>query len=114
MKMKNPLADALATLSISTIPFISLGMIGNPLVLNISLAIGGISLLCLVIVAMVGIKREISCPVFTKIIGQMLFPYLLILSSMILNIKGIDDYIGLSIALIYIIIVLWRNLKKNN
>lgn len=95
---RNSLSEICSEILAATLPFITVGFLGNSLILYISLTIGIIALLGLGICII--LKNKLSAYRLEKIQPQdFSLPYAIALSSAILSNHGIDANIGYWVAL---------------
>lgn len=110
---RQSLGAVCANILAATLPFITLGLLGESLVLYISIFIGVVSLTGLLICTV--LKRTHKVPyVITSIIDDLSLPYAITLSSLILKNKGIDFVIGLWVALILCVLILISKFADNH
>lgn len=94
--------DSAAKLLSAMLPLITIGMLGMRELLWISVTIGVLSVAVMITRIALILKKKIAVSdssVFARIVWNLLgLPYALVLSSLILMIKGMDVSIGLWIA----------------
>lgn len=99
---EDSIAEGTAKLMAASMPFITIGLLGNPTVTYISVATGLVAMIALIIRVslLMANKRGITRDnIFNNIIGDLLsFPYAIALSSAILMTNGIDATSGLWFA----------------
>ena len=95
-------ADALSTGMIATIPFITIGILGHPIVLYISASLG-ILLLCTFLIRFTVTLRKDNAvrseTWITELVSELSLPYMFSLSSLILIDNGLDASAGLWFSL---------------
>ena len=98
MFSRNSLSNICAEIIGATIPFMTIGFLGDRIVLYISLTVGIVALLCLVLSILLQYKIPICR--FTKVQPQdFSYPYVIALSTAILKSHGIDASFGYWFAL---------------
>lgn len=92
--LKDAIIVSLARILVATLPFVTLGMLGNDIVLYVSLAVGMLALAALVVraISLSGKRHEIvDGDSFGECVDDLLsFPYAITLSSTILALNGVD------------------------
>lgn len=96
---KNPFTDACASIAAAVFPFVTLGFLGNRVVLYVSLFVGVVALCGLVC----GLLFKDKCASWMQhcnmTLRDLMFPYAFALSALILEQNGIDATLGLWFAL---------------
>lgn len=105
----NSLGDLCSAITAATLPFITLGFLGDNVVLYISISIGILSLIGLVLSMLCKNNKRAYC-LLKPLFKDFSLPYALTLSSLILKNNGIDATIGLWISAILCILTVLTNL----
>lgn len=102
----NQFADTCSNIMVATLPFITVGMLGNPVVLYISTAVGGIFLIGFLysLISRKCISATLSDKMAQIIRDLLSLPYAFALSSVILMSRGINADEGLWFALFLAIV----------
>lgn len=114
--MDDAYAEALSNVSVATLPLITLGWLGNTYLLYISATVGLAAFLGFVIrICMItrGRTKDSSAgTVLRQCVSDLFFPYVFVLSSLILMHNGLDASIGLWFAAAFALLIIIACLMK--
>lgn len=95
----------------ATLPFITLGLLGNRIVLYISVSIGCLALVMLVSALLLKSRSDFGKSLISLFQGLFL-PYAIALSALILYDKGYDVSVVLWISLLLAILIIGSNIIR--
>lgn len=114
--MEDAYAETFLNISVATLPLITLGWLGSRLLLYISATVGSVALLGFVIrICMIASGRTKNTSVgagLRQSVRDMFFPYVFVLSSLILMHNGLDASIGLWFATAFALLIIIAGLVK--
>ncbi len=111
---KDVYADTLSSAAIATVPFIAIGIVGHPIVLYVSIAIGILSM-CTFLIRFVFILHRPDSVCTTEWVANLMsllqLPYFFAIAAYVLSFDGVDAvpllWVCLGLAILIIACIPW-------